>query len=123
MNFGSSGHDSHTGNLRPHNEDSYRLDEELGLAILADGMGGYAGGEIASRIVVDSVYQEVSNGLPLAESLVKAHKAVLTAANNGQGRKGMGSTVLAVKLDNELIEIVWVGDSRAYLWNERKSVV
>lgn len=122
MSFGGSGHDSHVGNLRPHNEDSYLLDAELGLGVLADGMGGYEGGEIASRIVVQSVSDAVRSGASMAQSLVTAHKAVLAAAKNGEGRPGMGSTALAIKLTDHDYEVVWVGDSRAYLWNTEQLV-
>lgn len=115
--FGPTGYNSHIGNTRPHNEDSYTLDVELGLAVLADGMGGYEGGEIASRIVVECVEREVRQGTCMAESLVKAHKAVLAAAQNGDGRPGMGSTALALHVEDGYFEVVWVGDSRAYFWS------
>lgn len=112
------GHDTHTGHIRPHNEDCYLVDTELGLGVIADGMGGHESGEVASRIVVEEVQREVSAGTPMAEALVKAHRAVLAAVRDGKGRAGMGSTALAVKIDGDRFEVVWVGDSRAYLWND-----
>jgi len=117
MTIFAFGHDTHTGHIRPHNEDCYLIDAELGLGVLADGMGGHECGEVASKIVVERVRDEVRSGTPMAEALVKAHHAVLAAVRDGKGRSGMGSTALAVKLDGGSFEVVWVGDSRAYLWS------
>ena len=63
------GHGSHVGNVRDHNEDSYIVDAENGFCVLADGMGGHEGGEIASKIVVDSVSSEIRAGKPMPEAL------------------------------------------------------
>lgn len=111
------GHDSHAGNIREHNEDRYVVDSENGFCVLADGMGGHEGGEVASQIVVDSVCAALRAGRRLAEALIMAHEQVVEAAKNGRGRKGMGSTVIAMKIDDDEFEIVWVGDSRGYLWD------
>lgn len=118
MAFSDYGHDTHAGNVRAHNEDSYKIDVELGLGVLADGMGGHESGEVASRIVVKSVCKEVRDGKPMAEAMVLAHHAVLDAAKNGKGRDGMGATALAVKVSSDRFEVVWVGDSRAYIWSD-----
>ena len=107
------GHDSHVGNVRDHNEDSYIVDDENGFCVLADGMGGHEGGEVASKIVVDSVSAELKSGKPLPDALILAHKEVIEAAKDGRGRDGMGSTAIAMKLSEGEFEIVWVGDSRA----------
>lgn len=112
------GHDTHTGHVRPHNEDCYLIDMALGLGVLADGMGGHESGEVASRIVVERVHAAVKGGSTLAEALVEAHHAVLAAVHDGEGKPGMGSTALAVQLRDDQFELVWVGDSRAYLWHD-----
>ena len=117
MTFSVCGHGTHVGNVRAHNEDNYAVDTEIGFGVLADGMGGHEGGEIASQIVVDCVSAELRDGKPMADALISAHRAVLEAAENGKGQKGMGSTAVAIKLDAEQFEIVWVGDSRAYCWD------
>jgi protein phosphatase len=70
------GHATHTGWRREHNEDSYLVDPELGLWIVADGLGGEADGEVASAIVVAHVAQCLHAGMPLAQALTSSHAAV-----------------------------------------------
>jgi PPM family protein phosphatase len=78
-------------------------------------MGGHASGEVASRIVRDTIMRR--SDLPLPQAVVAAHDAVKTAGDTGDERHhGMGSTVVALALQNGAGEVVWVGDSRAYLW-------
>jgi serine/threonine protein phosphatase PrpC len=108
---------THVGNVRELNEDSYLVDEEHGLWVLADGMGGHGGGEVASRIVVDFVQESVAKGTPLAEAVAQAHGVVQMAADQGLGIPGMGATLVAVKLEQSTYRLAWVGDSRAYLWD------
>ena len=117
MAFSNCGHVTHVGNVRGHNEDCYEVDAEFNFGVLADGMGGHEGGEIASRIVVDCVSREIRGGRPMPEALVLAHHEVRRAAKNGEGKPGMGSTVVALKLDNGVFDVVWVGDSRGYVWD------
>ena len=117
MAFSNCGHVTHVGNVRQHNEDAYRIDAEHNFGVLADGMGGHEGGEIASRIVVECVCDALREGRSMADALVQAHHAVRKAAENGEGKPGMGSTAVVLKIDNEDFEIVWVGDSRAYYWD------
>lgn len=116
MPITTCGHDTHVGCVRSHNEDAYLVEPTLGLGVVADGMGGHECGEVASKIVVECVLNEVQNGTSVAKSLLKAHHAVLDAAERGLGRCGMGSTALAIKMDGPQFEVVWVGDSRAYHW-------
>ncbi|NOX91749.1 MAG: serine/threonine-protein phosphatase [Gammaproteobacteria bacterium] len=120
MAFSTCGHVTHVGNVRMHNEDCYAVDADANFCVLADGMGGHEGGEIASRIVVDCVSREIRNGKPMPEALILAHYAVRKAADNGEGKPGMGSTAVALKLDNGHFDVVWVGDSRAYVWDGKQ---
>ncbi len=83
--------------------------------MVADGMGGHDAGEVASAIVRDTLKEY--SGLPLSESIQRAHRAILTAADNGIGAEGMGSTVVALKHHGETFEVAWVGDSRAYQYS------
>jgi len=115
--LGHCGHGTHVGKVRPHNEDSYLVDAEIGFSVLADGMGGHDGGEIASQIVVTHINADIHDGQLMVDAMINAHGAVLDAARKGEGRVGMGSTAVAIKMDDERFEIAWVGDSRAYCWD------
>ena len=124
---------SHAGNKRDHNEDSIGIDAQLGLAVLADGMGGYQGGQFASALAVKIMLEEVRARYACApkESATRGasdgwHQSVLTAAfekANGiifhlARRKpqwsGMGTTLIAVLFHDVRVTIGHVGDSRLY---------
>lgn len=109
---------SDVGRVRRHNEDSYAAREDLGLWVVADGMGGAAAGEVASAIAVDVVAREVENGSALNEAIAAANRSILDAAASGRGKPGMGSTVVAAQLSGSDYKIAWVGDARAYVWGE-----
>lgn len=108
---------SHVGLVREHNEDSYLAAPELGLWIVADGMGGYEAGEVASSIAIHVMAEAIRRGEHLAAAIESAHRAIQAAAATGVGSPEMGSTVVALKIDGWHYEIAWLGDSRAYLWN------
>jgi len=112
------GFQSSVGRVRRHNEDSLAVCEDLGLWIVADGMGGAAAGEVASAIVVDVVAQAVKDGAALREALAAANRSILQAAESGRGKPGMGSTVVAAQLSGNDYKVAWVGDARAYLWGD-----
>jgi protein phosphatase len=101
---------------RDHNEDCYVADADHGLALVADGMGGHAGGEIASAIARDVVCSQLRRGQSLASAVLDAHRAIQQAAAEGAGRQGMGSTVVVAQFAACEYQLAWVGDSRAYLW-------
>jgi len=123
------------GRKRKGNEDAYHLDNGLRLFIVADGMGGHAAGEIASRLVVDSVagFMAKFHAHPAREELPQTeeelspstnlllnaiHLANRTVHQNAQQNpayQGMGSTVSAVYLDDNLLISANVGDSPVYL--------
>lgn len=103
-----------TGRVRTHNEDALICRPELGLWALADGMGGHARGEVASAAALDGLVSAVEQGRDLRTAVQMAHAAVLAAAAGDHERAGMGSTLVAVKLDGTAFELTWVGDSRAY---------
>lgn len=90
---------------------------ELGLWLVADGMGGHRGGERASALAVEYIAEQVKSGESLARSIAKAHYAVKKAAAEGKGPEGMGTTVVAMRTMDYICEISWVGDCRAYLWD------
>jgi len=100
------------------NEDSYGLLPAQGVWVVADGMGGHASGEVASKVARDKLVAEVKRGTALAQSIAAAHEAVVQAAAEVSARKGMGSTLVAAQIEPRTgaASIAWVGDSRAYLW-------
>ena len=106
-----------TGRHRGHNEDHCFIDADSGLFIVADGMGGHQGGEVASALAAQTIADAIRSGFTLVESISSAHKAILDAAEKKQGIAGMGTTVVALRLDGCEYEIAWVGDSRAYLYD------
>ena len=112
------GFSTHIGYVRNLNEDNYCCDIEHGLWVVADGVGGYKAGDIASRIAVESIEKNVRMGVDIYQAVEKAHQEILDAPNYGIGSAGMGTTVAAVKVDKDACEVVWVGDSRVYILSE-----
>lgn len=108
---------THPGHKRPHNEDAYIVEADLDLYLVADGMGGHEAGEVASRIAVEQVLESLRDGHSLTEAVEAAHQAILRGGEEGEGRPGMGTTVVAARFDDDDFEVVWVGDSRAYRFN------
>ena len=111
---------SDKGCVRANNEDYSRIDPEMGLYVLADGMGGAKAGERASRLAVDTVSESIlkaqsRDSQALLVAVEEANRRVLGAAANDPELEGMGTTlVAALEVGDELL-IASVGDSRAYL--------
>jgi len=110
--------DTHPGRVHDHNEDAIGWDLTAGLAFVADGMGGHAAGEVASGIARETLL--AGAGRPLAEAVLDAHRAIAHASDTVPEQHGMGSTVVALRLDGDIGELVWVGDSRGYLWRRHR---
>ncbi|MEH6823593.1 MAG: PP2C family serine/threonine-protein phosphatase [Motiliproteus sp.] len=114
----SYGDGSDVGRVRELNEDRYYADSELGLWLVADGMGGHRGGDVASTIASATVVEAIRTGRSLSEAIQLAHDEVLAAGERGEGAPNMGSTIVALRVQHHRnYEIAWVGDSRAYLWD------
>ncbi len=123
-----------TGLVRTHNEDDYGYDDSLGLCVVCDGMGGAAGGEIASKLAVDTFLviarQEIQslNGncdateLALRRAVAAANRAVVVRAGWDICYRGMGTTLVGARLCGDKLTVVHVGDSRAYLLHGGKAV-
>ena len=117
---------SHVGRVRDHNEDSFLLDISLGLLVVADGMGGHAGGAVASRLAVDLINDGLQNRLASSatpndllnnprDCARRPHSAILGRTSEELQLQGMGTTlVTAVALEAEVL-VAHLGDSRAYL--------
>lgn len=108
---------SDIGLVRGHNEDAWLARPDLGLWVVADGMGGHSAGEVASALAVQAIESAVGRGLDLADAVRSGHGSILEAAATGHGAPGMGSTVVALHIQEHHYRIAWVGDSRAYLWD------
>ena len=125
---------SHPGMVRTHNEDSVFVDGEAGLAVLADGMGGYSAGEVASGIAVNVIstgmLQELNSGrelskvdissglthaaLLLQQQIALANKGIYEAAQQRPECAGMGTTLVATVFFENRVSIGHIGDSRCY---------
>jgi protein phosphatase len=122
------------GRQRQHNEDTFLVQPDAQLFLVADGMGGHAAGEIASKIAAETIsefiittkeddgtwphayderYRRSTNRLMTALRL--ANTRVLEAMRKDARLRGMGTTVVASLIDGDLASIAHVGDSRAYL--------
>jgi len=119
-----------TGIVRSNNEDNFIVDEKLRFLIVADGMGGHAAGEIASKMAVSVIYdhllgQQKFSGVynesyspstnNLNSALRLANLAVFEAAESSPQLHGMGTTVAAVLTCGNRLSIAHIGDSRVYL--------
>ena len=124
------------GRKRKHNEDAFALDVSDGLFIVADGMGGHAAGEVAARITVETISEFIAatrqkeeatwpfkydhsldfNSNRLAIAIEKANERVMAAVAAQPWLKGMGTTVVAGLLNEKILSLAHVGDSRAYLY-------
>jgi PPM family protein phosphatase len=99
------------------NEDSIGWNVERKLALVADGMGGHAKGEVASAIAKESLLADPNGSL--AEGALTAHAKILEYAGAHPEAKGMGCTLVALTVTDRQACIVWIGDSRAYLLRGR----
>jgi protein phosphatase len=119
---------SSVGRVRHNNQDAFRVDAARGVVIVADGMGGHKGGDVASRIAADAVLQGLfATGDPAAEDpsamlgrlgrvVEEANAALFRAVAATPELDGMGTTVVAAVFRNGHIYHAHVGDSRLYRW-------
>jgi protein phosphatase len=112
------GHLTHAGLRRELNEDTYYADGELGLWLVADGMGGHEYGEVASALARDTIVREIRDGTPLAQAIRIADEEIIAMSRRRDDALPMGTTVVAARIKGERFEVAWVGDSRVYLWRE-----
>ena len=108
---------THPGNRPGVNQDSIGWDEARSLALVADGLGGHAAGQVASGIVKDTMLKLVG-ALDLSTAALRSHAAIIEAAAQDEQLQGMASTIVAVQISRNTGTVVWVGDSRAYLWRD-----
>jgi protein phosphatase len=135
---------SDTGRVRPSNEDCFAIDDRLALCIVADGMGGHNAGEVASRMTVDAVSEFVQqwstvesadapdpdldktwpfgydahlskDGNLLRTAIQIANVQILEASSHSEEYAGMGTTIVAARVNADRLTVAHVGDSRLYL--------
>jgi protein phosphatase len=114
---------SDKGCVRSNNEDCCLIQPELGLFVLADGMGGARAGERASRMAVDTVADVVQqagrrDSQVLLTAVEEANRRVAAAAHSDPGLEGMGTTLVAALEVDGALAIASVGDSRAYVLDD-----
>jgi protein phosphatase len=107
---------------RPTNEDSLLVDAGRGLFVVADGMGGHNAGEVASDLAVKIIGAFLHDGASRSPSgldlaIKAANDQILATASGKPDYAGMGTTVVAVLLNDQQAFFANVGDSRAYVWH------
>lgn len=111
------------GRRRQANEDRYAMAPQLGLYLVADGMGGHRAGQVASEMAAEAAIRAVDAlqgaSLTLAEKLRHAfacsNREIFDAANRDRSLEGMGTTLVSLLVTEERVALAHVGDSRAYL--------
>jgi serine/threonine protein phosphatase PrpC len=129
---------THAGPNRTHNEDSFAMLPELGLFMVADGVGGQAGGEVASRLAVDTVREFFECGDPdatwpfgvdpsstrdeaqLIQSLWRANRRIRDAAQRNEAMHGMATTFAGIRVGSSGFCVAHLGDSRVYRFRDRR---
>jgi len=129
---------THVGMKRAHNEDSFLLLPEQNLCVVADGMGGHASGEVASRTAIEAIEQffrasadDAAYAWPFAAdadrsyeenrlvvSIRHANARVVEVADGAPVHKGMGTTLVSLLVADGRAWLAWAGDSRAYRLRE-----
>ena len=124
---------THPGRRRASNEDAYCARPDLGLYVVADGMGGHVAGEIASRLAVDTIEATVAAGdiappdsrnctkaeRRLLEGFERASHAISQQTARNPRLRGMATTASALLLSTDDCALAHVGDSRIYLWRDQ----
>ncbi|MEZ7830082.1 MAG: Stp1/IreP family PP2C-type Ser/Thr phosphatase [Gammaproteobacteria bacterium] len=126
---------THAGMRREYNQDHIGFDQELGIAVLADGMGGHKAGEIAAHMTVKFVLEKLQKfvlqktsvsitGSQLLEfvstTISSSNAEIFRTQQEQEAYKGMGTTIVATLVIGSHIYVGHVGDSRLYLYRNRK---
>lgn len=126
------------GMKRRVNEDNFCVNTDLGLYVVADGMGGHAAGEVASRLAVEQIEETISENYIdeettwpgnfdpnlsrssnlLRTAILSANEKIRTVTASMSETRGMGTTIVAAVIQNRHATIAHVGDSRAYLFRQ-----
>jgi PPM family protein phosphatase len=115
---------THPGCVRKNNEDYCRVEPDLGIYVLADGMGGAKAGERASQLAVETVVERIRtagrrDSQVLLRAVEEANRRVIETAQDNPDLDGMGTTLLVALDTGDELAIASVGDSRAYMLDDR----
>jgi len=121
-----SSHATHPGLVRQNNEDCIRVDDSLGIYLLADGIGGHNAGEVASALAVETAYAVLRSNIAhtavdgyfelMVHAMHTSHWEINTKALTSSSFMRMGTTLVVVVLREDKAYIVNAGDSRCYLF-------
>ena len=129
---------THTGHVRTTNEDTLLIDLDLGLFLVADGMGGHVAGEVAARLAADTIRSFVARSRDggkctwpfgidpdcsfaanrLRTAVQLANRRVFRASESRDEYTGMGTTVVAALIEDDQLAFAGVGDSRIYAYTD-----
>ncbi len=130
---------SDTGRLRSRNEDATGEDLDIGVVVLADGMGGHQSGDVASALAVNAILRDLRLTIPavspgetdpatgyalqrlaVRQAIVRANQAIYTSADADPHLHGMGTTLVMAIFYNDVITVANVGDSRLYRYRDNR---
>ncbi|MGH8503671.1 MAG: Stp1/IreP family PP2C-type Ser/Thr phosphatase [Gammaproteobacteria bacterium] len=130
---------SDTGRFRARNEDATGEDLDIGVVVLADGMGGHQGGEVASALAVNAILQDLRLTIPaiapgatdpatgyaqerlaVRQAIIRANHKIYTSADADPRYYGMGTTLVMAIFYNDSITVANVGDSRLYRYRAKR---
>ncbi len=121
---------SDKGRIRPHNEDALLVEPGSGLFAVADGMGGHAAGEVASRLAIEAVRDIMPDGAKsaggegidalLRKAIAEANRRIAETIRNRPEYFGMGTTLVIGLVEDDRLWVAHVGDSRAYLLRDNR---
>ncbi len=116
------GYHTLVGRVRDHNEDTLKVDRDIGLFVVADGMGGHNAGERASQLAVEVVHGFVADhtdkpvgAAELTRAFLRANTVIYEESLQHSERSGMGTTLTALLVNGTSYRVAHVGDSRAWL--------
>lgn len=114
---------SEQGPVRAKNEDFVLADDRNLFWLVADGMGGHAGGDVASQLACCVISEKLNHGNSLTNAIEAAHEQIIAKSIEDPQLKGMGTTVVAVQVIKTQLHLAWVGDSRIYRFNPQYGLV
>lgn len=128
-----SGHQSDKGLVRENNEDALYADDKVGVYVLADGMGGHTGGEVASNIAVNIVARILSSSIMIPQkknlediihnAMHSANDAIISSKKNHIELFDMATTIVISIFHDDVVSYIHLGDSRAYLFRKNDNLI